>query len=101
MSYPALCDFDLDPHVTFHQWRVYKHLRLNLLTFHGAKPVKVSAVVHSLKIGKAAVIESLDWLVEHGYLIEHARDHVKATRVFTLVYSRPAPASSSAPRIPA
>ncbi len=91
MSFPALNDFEADPGVTFARWRVYTHLRRNVLEMDEPKPVKVWGLTISLHMRKRAIIDALNWLTANGYIREHEREHAKATRIFTLAYARKFP----------
>ena len=86
--FPANVEFERDPGVTYARWRVYTHLRLNVLSFIETRPVKHWALVHALRMSPNVAIDTLDWLVAEGYLLEHPRAHTRAPRSFSLVYSR-------------
>ena len=83
MSFPAREQFDEEHGDALA--RLYRYCRKNL-TFHEPKEIKGWAAGRVAKIKRQHVSGHLDTLVSDGYLIEHAREHAKQPRRFTLAY---------------
>lgn len=87
MTFPALAAFAADHTVRRLTFRLYMHLQREALDINQARAVKVAELAHTLRMRPASVIESLNWLVQNGYLIEHARQS-RRIRTFTLAWTR-------------
>lgn len=86
MSYPAYQQFGKEIRRGYSVWRVYMALQPPLLAFHVPKDVKAVWLAGELKMGRRHVIKALDWLVEHGYLIQHGRG-LHGVRSLSLAYA--------------
>lgn len=94
MSFPALEAFAADTKVRHITFRVYMHLQRELLNHVTPQTVKVAALSETLMLRPASIISALNWLTQHGYLIEHQRGSRKV-RNFTLAWSIPSTISQS------
>ncbi len=90
MTFPALDAFAADRAVRRLTFRVYMHLQRQVLDLTKPRAVKVAELAHTLRMRPASVIESLNWLVCRGYLIEHERKE-RRVRTFTLALRRENP----------
>lgn len=86
MSYPAFERFGKEIATGYAVWRVYMALQPPVLAFHAPKDIKAVWLSHELRMGRRHVIKALNWLGEHGYLIEHGRDH-HGVRSLSLAYA--------------
>lgn len=86
VSFPALLAFE-DDRASATIARVYTHLRKHELVFYEPRPVKVSAVASTLRMQRARFGNAVQWLVDHGYLIDRGRDG--KLRLLILAYEAP------------
>lgn len=86
MSYPAYQDFGKHIKAGYAVWRVYMALQPPCLTFHAPKDIKAVWLARELKMGRRHVIKALNWLVEHGYVVQHGRG-LHGVRSLTLAYA--------------
>lgn len=94
MSFPALDAFAADRAVRRLTFRLYMHLQREVLDLTSPRPVKVAQLAHTLRMRPESVITSLNWLVERGYLVEHARGP-RRIRSFTLAWTATPKAKSA------
>jgi hypothetical protein len=57
-----------------------------LLDFAVPRDIKAVWLARELGMGRRHVIKGLDWLIDHGYLIQHGRDP-KGVRSLRLAYA--------------
>lgn len=98
MSCPAYFAFGKDLRVGYSRWRVYMHL-VHAPVLNHAKPVdvKISALALAIPargddtpgarrhISRRKLSDAIDWLVQNGYLLEHAKDR-RGMRSLTLAW---------------
>lgn len=87
MGCPADDDLEQDTEIAHAAWRIYRFLRRHELDFRTPREVKLDLLVSKLHMSKTTVVESVNYLVEVGYLIEHQRAW-RGIRQFTLAWNR-------------
>lgn len=87
MSFPAFEDFAADRAVTQTVFRLYMHLQREALDHVEPRQQLIWHLSETIRMRPASVISGLNWLVDHGYLVEHGRGE-RGIRHFTLAWSR-------------
>jgi hypothetical protein len=91
--FPAYHAFHRDPGRTYTRWVVYTAL-VDALDFSEPREMKLDAIVAMCKVSRTAAAEAREFLITHGYLIEHTRDR-RGLPTLTLAYNIGVPMTTS------
>lgn len=91
--FPAYHAFHRDPGRTYTRWVVYTAL-VDALDFSAPREMKLDAIVAMCKVSRTAAAEAREFLITHGYLIEHTRDR-RGLPTLTLAYNIGDPMTTS------
>lgn len=83
--FPAYHAFHADPGRTYTRWVVYTAL-VDALDFATPREMKLDAIVAMCKVSRTAAAKAREFLITHGYLIEHTRDR-RGLPTLTLAYN--------------
>lgn len=92
MSFPALDDFDAED-VDRSIWRVYQHMRRHRVVFYEARRVKTANVAIALRMQPTRTGRAIQWLIDHGYLIDKGREGKE--RLLVLAFDRTQPTKAA------
>jgi hypothetical protein len=89
VSFPAYDAIGKDLGLGFSSWRVFMFL-VNEPVLNHVTPVEVKVwfVAEQLHMGRRHVSHALDWLVQRGYLVQHAKDG-RGVRTLSLAWAIP------------
>lgn len=86
MSFPAFTTFFADPDRTPARICVWMAIQPPLLDFAIPRPLKVDAVATTARISTRTAVDTINWMIDRGYLVVHRQDG-RGVRDVTIAYA--------------